>query len=96
MQVPVATTGKLSSTLWETCDFIGNAGGMNLFLFFTAPCAVHSLLCSSTKDNGQRILLDLEDRDWLTHMLWPFESQEGKENSALTDQQVNGMGNKNG
>lgn len=66
MQVPVATTGKLSSTLWETCDFIGNAGGMNLFLFFTAPCAVHSLLCSPTKDNGQRILLDLEDRDWLT------------------------------
>ena len=70
--------------------------GNESVLFFTAPCAVHSLLCSPTKDNGQRILLDLEDRDWLTHMLWPFESQEGKENSALTDQQVSGMGNKNG
>lgn len=69
-------------------------GWMSLFLFFTATCAVHSLLCSPTKDNGRRILLDLEDRDRLTLLLWPFESQEGKENSVLTDQQANEMGNK--
>ena len=67
---------------------------MSLFLFFTATCAVHSLLCSPTKDNGRRILLDLKDRDRLTLLLWPFESQQGKENSVLTDQQANEMGNK--
>lgn len=71
-------------------------GWMSLFLFFTATYAVHSLLCSPTKDNGRRILLDLEDRDRLTHLLWPFESQEGEENSVLTDQQANEMGNKKG
>lgn len=66
--------------------------GLGLFLFFTATYAVHPPLCSPTKDNEGRILLDSEDRDGLTHLLWPFESQEDRENSTLTDSKSMGWG----
>lgn len=102
-QRPLSQAGSCGHNIQIILPLVGDLwfhwkcqGWMSLFLFFTATYAVHSLLCSPTKDNGRRILLDLEDSDRLTHLLWPFESQEGKENSVLTDQQDNEMGNKKG
>lgn len=41
-------------------------GWMSLFLFFTATCAVHSLLCSPTKDMGGEFCWT-----WKTETGWP-------------------------
>lgn len=91
MQLPVITPYKYSPPCGSLMVSLEMLRRLGLFLFFTATYAVHPPLCSPTKDEG-RILLDSEDRDGLTHLLWPFESQEGRENSTLTDSKSMGWG----
>lgn len=90
------TTTYKDSPACEFHGFIGNVIGTGLFLFFTATYAVNSPLCSPVKDNERRIPLDHKTERGLTHPLRLFETQEGRENSVLTDSKPMRWGIKKG
>lgn len=95
MQVPMTTTYKYPLPCETLLASLKRSWGLGL-LFFTATYAVNQPLRSPAKDNERR------ESCWshnsggrggvLAHLLWPFESQKGREKSMSTHSKLTRWG----